>query len=257
MRQWLECNDSPQWMLDIQDKLKKQILIAQTMIPPPDDDSDHDANLTLDDEDDGVFADLSETYVDVMSVVRLPVDPPPAPVTRDQDPIFLPIKTTPQAQTTSDDESDDEIKVMTEEEVKNDPEMSAEGYQKWLDKVVLYEGLDKEFEKGLNISIANTGKGIGEGGTSRQERDEAIVKRHDDFANELDEAEEYTASRRRISLDLHDTLHVDLPCEQNDLPCEQNENEAILKRHDDFANELDEAEEISASRRRVSLDLNA
>ena len=74
------------------------------------------------------------------------------------------------------------------------------------------------------------------------------MKRHDDFANELDEAEEYTASRRRISLDLHDTLHVDLPCEQN-------ENEAILKRHDDFANELDEAEEISASRRRVSLDL--
>ena len=33
--------------------------------------------------------------------------------------------------------------------------------------------------------------------------------------------------------------------------------EAILKRHDDFANDLNEAIEMSASRRRVSLDLNA
>ena len=34
----------------------------------------------------------------------------------------------------------------------------------------------------------------------------AIMKRHDDFANELDEAEEMSASRRRVSLDLDDTL---------------------------------------------------
>jgi len=66
--------------------------------------------------------------------------------------------------------------------------------------------------------------------------EEAIMNRHDDFANELDEAEEMTASRRRVSLDLCDTFRVDLPCERD-------------------RDEHDEAEQIEASRRRVSLDL--
>ena len=66
--------------------------------------------------------------------------------------------------------------------------------------------------------------------------EEAIMNRHDDFANELNEAEEMTASRRRVSLDLGDTFRVDLPCERD-------------------RNEHDEAEQIEASRRRVSLDL--
>ena len=66
------------------------------------------------------------------------------------------------------------------------------------------------------------------------------MKRRDDFANELDEAEEMCASRRRVSLDLEDTLRVDLPCERD-------RNEAM--------NEQDEIEQIQGSRRRVSLDL--
>jgi len=38
---------------------------------------------------------------------------------------------------------------------------------------------------------------------ARKARDEqAIMERHDDFANVLDETEEMTASRRRVSLDL-------------------------------------------------------
>ena len=37
---------------------------------------------------------------------------------------------------------------------------------------------------------------------ARKAREEAILKRHDDFANDLDEAIEMSASRRRVSLDL-------------------------------------------------------
>ena len=69
------------WMLDARDKLKRQILIAQTMLPPPDDDTEDDQDVAMDDEDVDVFADLNENYGDVVSAVRRPVNPPPAPTT--------------------------------------------------------------------------------------------------------------------------------------------------------------------------------
>ena len=73
LRQWLERHDAPLHTLDIQDKLKKQILIAQTMLPPPDDIGNDDEDVTHDDEDTDAVADLSETYVDLCYPVNTPV----------------------------------------------------------------------------------------------------------------------------------------------------------------------------------------
>lgn len=96
LRQWLERHDAPLHTLDIQDKLKKQILIAQTMLPPPDDIGNDDEDVTHDDEDTDAVADLSETYVDLCYPVNTPVRALPPPVNGDQDPIV------PEARTTSE-----------------------------------------------------------------------------------------------------------------------------------------------------------
>ena len=64
LRQWLKRHDAPLHILDIQDKLKRQILIAQTMLPPPDDFSSDDEDMMRDDEDTDALAELSETHVD-------------------------------------------------------------------------------------------------------------------------------------------------------------------------------------------------
>ena len=90
--------------------------------------------------DDTVLADLNETYGSAVSAVRRPVNPPPAPVTGDEDPS--------EPQTTSE--------LTTVEKLE------------------------------------------------RKAREEAILKRHDDFANDLNEAEEMSASRQRVSLDLNE-----------------------------------------------------
>ena len=81
LRQWLERHDAPQRILDIRERLKKQILIAQAMLPPPDDDTNDDQDVTLDDYDTAILDDLSETYGGAVSAVRRPVNPPPAPTT--------------------------------------------------------------------------------------------------------------------------------------------------------------------------------
>ena len=53
------------------------------MLPPPDDDTNDDQDVTLDDDDTDVLADPNETCGEVVSTVRRPVNPPPAPVTGD------------------------------------------------------------------------------------------------------------------------------------------------------------------------------
>ena len=124
LRQWLERHDAPQRILDIRERLKKQILIAQAMLPPPDDDTNDDQDVTLDDYDTAILDDLSETYGSAVSAVRRPVNPPPAPVTGDEDP-----PEPPQAQTTSE--------------------------------LTTVERLDKAFERGMRTSLAHTGKELG------------------------------------------------------------------------------------------------
>ena len=102
-----------------------------------------------------------------------------------------------------------------------------------LDPLTDDENVDIDRERDIGLLHSSTS-------APGSEKITAIMKRHDDFANELDEAEEMCASRRRVSLDLEDTLRVDLPCERD-------RNEAM--------NEQDEIEQIQGSRRRVSLDL--
>ena len=304
MRQWLERHDAPQWMLDARDKLKKQILIAQTMLPPPDDDADEDQDVTLDDDDTDVLADLNETYGDAVSAVRRPVNPPPAPVTGDQDP--------PEAQTTSE--------------------------------LTTVERLDKRFQHGLNISLRNTGREMGNWVLPEDERiidipklkdyrDRGLLREDEGWQEYWDEVKklvEPVGSTTRLackmciqqgkpgglhkvantisqknkggtqcSLMVHIQMYhknilirpVKCGCDGAGLkkhapegyinfhtlrqhirgePVYEGETyynihyrarkardeQAIMERHDDFANELDEAEEMSASRRRVSLDLN-
>lgn len=136
LRQWLERHDAPRDILDIRDKLKKQILIAQTMLPPPDDDTDDDQDVTVDDTDTSILVDLNETYGDVVSPERLPVNPPPAQVTGDQVPEIQ--TASPEAQLTSE--------------------------------LTTVEMIDKQFQKGLKISIANTGRELGNWVVPEEER---------------------------------------------------------------------------------------
>ena len=84
LRQWLKRHDAPLHILDIQDKLKRQILIAQTMLPPPDDFSSDDEDMLRDDEDTDALADVSETHVDFCYPVNTPVRAPPLSVKGDQ-----------------------------------------------------------------------------------------------------------------------------------------------------------------------------
>jgi len=331
LRQWLERHDAPRDILDIRDKLKKQILIAQTMIPPPDDDTDADQDVTVDDFDTTILDDLNETYGDAVSAVRRPVSPPSAPVTGDQDPP----EPVPEAQTTSElttvERLDKQFQmglkislaitgidrgnwVLPEDErIIDIPDLKDyrdrgllrvdEGWEEYYEEVkelteppgsktkMACQMCIQQGKSGGRYSVANLPSqyklgitycslmshirqyhrdilitpvkcgcdGAGRAGhkpegytyfhefrrhiqgvqkangetyynihyRARKARDEqAIMERHDDFANELDEAEEMTASRRRVSLDLDDTLRVDLPCERD-------RNEAI--------NELDGA----------------
>ena len=134
------------------------------------------------------------------------------------------------------DEMDDagEEYAGTEDEKDNDAKWFRGLSKAWRLKLKNY--YDEQSKKSLREIIFGTDSTPAPG----SEKFTAIMKRHDDFANELDEAEEMSASRRRVSLDLQDTLRVDLPCERD-------RNEAI--------NEQDEIEQIQGSRRRVSLDL--
>jgi len=304
MRQWLERHDAPQRMLDARDKLKKQILIAQTMLPPPDDDTDDDQDVTLDDFDNSILADLNETYGDAVSAVRRPVNPPPAPVTGDQDP--------PEPQTTSE--------------------------------LTTVERLDRRFQHGLNISLAQIGTEVGNWVLPEDERiidipdlkdyrDRALLRDDEGWQEYWDEVRqlvEPVGSTMRLackmciqqgksgglykianapsalrhgskwcSLLSHiQTAHKNILIRPVKCGCDgagktahapegyinfyslrnhirgkivnkdvtyynihyrarkARDEQAIMERHADFANELDEAIEMSASRRRVSLDLN-
>ena len=134
------------------------------------------------------------------------------------------------------DEMDDagEEYAGTEDEKDNDAKWFRGLSKAWRLKLKNY--YDEQSKKSLREIIFGTDSTPAPG----SEKFTAIISGHDDFANELDEAEEMSASRRRVSLDLQDTLRVDLPCERD-------RNEAI--------NEQDEIEQIQGSRRRVSLDL--
>ena len=83
------------------------------------------------------------------------------------------------------------VQRMREEEEEKDREPNPAPETSELTTV---EKLDKQFGKNLKISNIHY--------RARREREEAIMRRHDDFANDLNEAEEMSASRRRVSLDL-------------------------------------------------------
>ena len=309
LRQWLERHDAPQRILDIRERLKKQILIAQAMLPPPDDDTNDDQDVTLDDYDTAILDDLSETYGSAVSAVRRPVNPPPAPVTGDEDP-----PEPPQAQTTSE--------------------------------LTTVERLDKAFERGMKISLAHTGKEVGNWVLPEDERiidipdfkdyrDRGLLRDDEgwkEYYEEVKELVEPSGSTTKIpcklciqqgkpgglykiancpsatrqgkkwcSLMTHiQAYHNNILITPVKCGCDgagnvnfhhegyiylrdlrvhvkgenigghngetyynihhrarKERDEAILKAHDDFANDLNEAIEMSASRRRVSLDLNA
>jgi len=299
MRQWLERHDAPQRMLDARDKLKKQILIAQTMLPPPDDDTDDDQDITLDDDelDDTVLVDLNETYGSAVSAVRRPVNPPPAPVTGDQDP--------PEAQTTSELTANlTKLKISlahTGKEMGNwvlpedkriidipvlkdyrDKGLSRddEGWKEYYEEVKeLVDPVGSTLKLPCNLCIKQ-GKPGGLYKVANQPSHEkkggkwcslmthirayhnniliTPVKCGCDGAGNVNFHHEGYIYLRDLRVHVKGVIKNNGETYYNiHHRARKERDEAILKAHDDFANDLNEAEEMSASRRRVSLDLNA
>ena len=127
------------------------------------------------------------------------------------------------------DEIDDagEEYAGTEDEKDKDAMWFRELSKRWRLKLKCY--YEQEIKCHLREQIFGTDSTPAPG----SEKITAIMKRHDDFANELDEAEEMCASRRRVSLDLDDTLRVDLPCERDRNEAINEQDEIDKYKHQD------------------------
>jgi len=250
--------------------------------------------------DDTVLADLNETYGSAVSAVRRPVNPPPAPVTGDQDP-----PDPPEPQTTSELTANlTKLKISLaltgremgnwvlpeDERIIDIPDFKDyrdrcllrddEGWKEYMEEVkelvdpvgsttkLACKMCIQQGKSGGLYKVANSPSATRQGGkwcsliTHIKNYHNNIlitpVKCGCDGGGRGDHAPEgykhFPDLRRHIQGVKHSkgekyyNIHYRARKERD---------EAILKAHDDFANDLNEAEEMSASRRRVSLDLNA